>query len=1084
VIRFNITCIVAVFLSILQSTLALPAHAQAPATVSVANLRCEYRTDPLGIGVAKPRLSWTISSEQRGQRQTAYQILVASSVDALAKDQGDLWDSGKVTSDATSQVEYAGVVVQSGAACHWKVRSWDKDGQPSVWSNPALWTMGLMKPEDWQAKWIGYDAAYNVPAEQAKDDATFNIQGLKWVRFPEKQAIAGKGTLFLRKQFDLPTDRKVRRALAVVYAFNHCDVAVNGVAIGQAMHWEPTARLDATAALHAGANVITMAVEQTDHLPPAVIGKFVVQFESGADRVMPIDRSWRATQQMPAQVVAPEPDHALWATAEALDGTPWRGAPPLGDVARVPAPYLRKSFTVDQSIKRATVYVTALGVYELHINGKRVGQDELTPGWTDFHKRVYSQTYDVTGQVRQGENAIGAILGDGWYAGLLAHLGHREIYGGRPRLLVQLVIERADGSNQTIVTDESWKAAYGPIRHADLLLGSEYDARLEMPGWDTAGFNDAAWNRVLTDGTAAKKPGSDGMIVEPAIADACRRFEELPAKKITEPRPGCWTFDLGQNMVGWVRLKVRGSAGQRITVRHGEMLNPDGTLYTANLRSATAADFYELAGKGEETFEPYFTFHGFRYVEVRGLTEKPALDAVTGTVVHSAMTRTGTFECSAPLVNQLYSNIIWGQKGNHLEIPTDCPQRDERMGWTGDTQFFAATGAYNFDVDAFFSRWLVTMCEDSQFPNGSFPHVVPDIMGGGGATGWSDAAIICTYNIYHVYGDTRIISDHYAALDRYMQFVASKTDHFISHLGGFEDWLNLGGGADGRVIDTAYYAYLAQLMSEMAKAIGKDADAQRYATLHDNVKAAFQQAFIQPDGSLKGCSQTGYALAFSMGLLPESSREKTAEKFVGEIKRFDWHLATGFIGTPRLMPALHEAGRDDIAYKLLLQETYPSWLFQVKLGATTMWERWNGWTPDGGFGDVSMNSFNHYAFGSVGEYLYSTVGGISAASAGYNTIRIQPVFGDGITWANTSFDSIHGPIATRWKHEGDSFTLDVTIPANTTATVYVPARDAAAVLESGKPAADSPGVKLLSGASGSALFQVQSGTYHFVSQKL
>jgi alpha-L-rhamnosidase len=401
------------------------------------------------------------------------------------------------------------------------------------------------------------------------------------------------------------------------------------------------------------------------------------------------------------------------------------------------------------------------------------------------------------------------------------------------------------------------------------------------------------------------------------------------------------------------------------------------------------------------------------------------------------------------------------------------------MGWTGDTQFFAPTAAYNYNVAPFFTRWLTT-CRDNQFPNGSFPHVVPDIMGAGGSTAWGDAALLCTYNVFKVYGDTRLVAEQFAAMERYMNWLAGKTQDGISTVGGFGDWLNAGGGASGKAIDTAYHAYLARIMSEMAQAIGRSEDAQRYARLHEEVKAAFAKNFLQPDGSLKDCSQTGYALAFSMGLLPDEMREQVAAQFVAEIKRFDWHLATGFIGTPRLLPGLNAAGRDDVAFKVLLQETYPSWLFPVKNGATTMWERWNGWTPEQGFGDISMNSFNHYAFGAVGEYLYGMVGGIQSASPGYKTIRIQPVIREGLAWAKTSYDSIHGRIACHWKRDGHRIIMSVTVPANTAAIVCVPAADASSITESGVPAMRAKNVKFLRLEKTGAVFAVDSGNYRFV----
>ena len=1139
------------------SLLALAVSAPAIAAATVDTLRCEYRVDPLGIDAAAPRLSWVIVSDRRGERQSAYRILVASSPDLLARDQGDLWDTGKIISDQSNQVEYGGKPLVSQKHCHWKVRVWDREGKASAWSAPALWSMGLLRPTDWQARWIGFDAAYEPSPGAARDDSLFNIKGLKWVGFPLNQAKIGLPAFF-RKQFDLPADRKIRRAILALYAFNSCTASVNGKPVGQAFHWDRTARLDTTKDLQPGANVVAIAAHHTDPYPPQIIGRLVVEFETGEDLVVPIDHTWTTSQQTANGWDSSGFDDHAW-TAGQEDDSPWHGPPPVADLARLPAPYLRKEFSVDRAVRRATIYVTALGVYELRLNGRRVGKDVLAPGWTEFRKRVHYQAYDVTSQVARGRNALGAILGDGWYASTLAHLARRNIYGGRPRFLAHMTLEFADGTTQVVATDGSWKAAFGPIRHADLLMGCEYDARLAMPGWDAAGFDDHAWqpvveqaspmsgalldvtarlqaaiqegqrsitisnealggdpapgvvkairitsrmddkemeqtvgeNSVLDLGTAEKPvtvvraaygklDGVDELKVQASVAEPSRPLEELPALKMTEPRPGCYTYDLGQNMVGWVRLKVHGEAGQRITVRHGEMLNTDGTIYTANLRSAPAADFYILSGMGEEVLEPYFTSHGFRYVEVSGLAAPPGLDAVTGIVVHTAMRRTGSFECSYPLLNKLYNCIIWGQKGNYLEVPTDCPQRDERMGWTGDTQFFAPTGAYNYDVANFFDRWLTT-CRDDQNADGTFPHVVPDIMGGGGATAWGDAALLCTYDIYHVYGDTRLVAEQFAAMDHYMQWLDTKTTDGISHVGGFGDWLNAGGGASGPAIDTAYHAYLAEIMADMARAIGRTADADRYAKLHEDVKAAFVKAFVQPDGSLKDCSQTGYALAFSMGLVPAELRKKVAGKFVSEIERFKWHLATGFIGTPRLLPALHTAGRDDIAYRLLLTDTYPSWLFPVKNGATTMWERWNGWTPDGGFGDIGMNSYNHYAFGAVGQYLYGEVGGIQAASPGYKTILIQPVIGNGLTWARTHFESMYGMISTSWKTENKKLTLDIAIPANTTATVFVPASDPASVTESGQPASRSVGVKFLRVENGAAVYEVGSGTYQFQS---
>ncbi|HEX2862876.1 MAG TPA: family 78 glycoside hydrolase catalytic domain, partial [Lacunisphaera sp.] len=555
-------------------------------------------------------------------------------------------------------------------------------------------------------------------------------------------------------------------------------------------------------------------------------------------------------------------------------------------------------------------------------------------------------------------------------------------------------------------------------------------------------------------------------VIEAANAEPTRVSDELPALTVTEPRPGAYTFDLGKNMVGWVRLKVSGRAGQKIRVRHGEMLNPNGTLYTSNLRGANAVDTYALKGGGVEILEPPFTFHGFRYVEVTGLDSAPGVEAVTGVAVHSGMDRTGDFECSNPLVNQLFQNIVWSQKGNYVEVPTDCPQRDERAGWTGDAQFFMNTAAFNFDVAAFHTRWLTTLVQDSQLPAGSFAMVAPVFGTPWTSTAWGDAALVCTHAIYRIYGDTRIIERNYEAMLRYMAWVGGQATDGVVTMRGIGDHLNLGGGAPVPVINTAYYAYLAGLMTEMAEAIGRPEEAARFRHLRETEKAAFQRAFVGTDGTIKDSSQTGYALAFSMELLEESQKPAVAEKFVEELRKRDWHLATGFVGTPRLLPALHLAGRDDVAYRVLLQETYPSWLAQVKNGATTVWERWDGWTPEKGFQTIAMNSFNHYAFGAVAEYLYRHVAGIDAAGPGFREIAIQPSPAEGLTWTRASYDSISGRIVSAWQIVDGEFRLQVEVPPNTEATVYVPARAGAAVREGGRDAAGAEGVTFLRYADG------------------
>jgi alpha-L-rhamnosidase len=951
--------------------------------------------------------------------------------------------------------------------------------------------MGLLNPYDWTAKWIGFDDAYEEYNESDVVKHNFNVRGLTWMRGPGKEE-AKSDTSYLRSSFDIPKDRSVRRVTFVLFPDNEADVKINDQPIGSAYRWEHTTHLDATSKIVPGKNIATLTVHNTDPETAFVAGKIVVEFNGGDDLEIPIDNTWKASKSPAQNWEEVGFDDSKWDAA--VDGGQPYGTPGLQDIFAPPAPYLRDSFTEKKQVKRATLYCTALGVYEMHINGQRVGSDYLEPGWTDFRKRVYHQTYDVTHLLKNGENVIGAILGDGWYSGCLAYTGQHNWYGGPARLLAQLEIEYTDGSKRIVGSGDHWKAIYGPIQKADLLLGCIYDGRKELSGWDLPGYSDAKWSRAYvglpvndqtipmqrTDGRGSQSLVDCDPYVLPDPGEPSRIIQSIHAVKVTEPRPGCYTFDLGQNMVGWTKLTINGIVGQKITVRHGEMLNPDGTVYLANLRSASGTDEYYLGKNGVQTVHPYFTSKGFRYVEVRGLTYQPTVDAVVGEVVHSDMQRSGSFDCSSPLINQLYHNIVWGQKGNYLSVPTDCPQRDERAGWTGDAEFFVSTAAYNFNIGPFMSRWLTTLCQDSQLSNGALTNVAPNIVSSGYSTAWGEAGIHCTYRLFRDYNDTQVVRDNYDAMGRLVDFIGKRSKDFIPNIGGYGDWLDLGGGASREVIDTAYYAVDVQMMSEMAESIGKHDDAVKYANLHSEIVKAFQTNFIGKDGSIKNSSQTGYALAYTMGLVPDNLQSAMSDRFAEQIKKFKDHLATGFIGTPRLLPALHLAGRDDLAYKVLNQEDYPGWLYQVKLGATTMWERWDGWTPEKGFQTVGMNSFNHYSFGAVGEYLYSSIAGIRTDGPGYDKIVIQPIIGGGLTFANGSYDSLHGKIQSSWKLSGSQIALRVVIPANTTATVYVPSADGV-VTESGVSADTSKGVRFIRRDGNASVYEIGSGSYRFES---
>ena len=764
--------------------------------------------------------------------------------------------------------------------------------------------------------------------------------------------------------------------------------------------------------------------------------------------------------------------------------------PPTGDEydalanGLAPSPYLRKEFRAGKPARRARLYATARGVYELSLNGARVGDDVLAPGWTDYRRRIQYQVYDVTDLLREGPNALGAILGDGWYAGFVGFDPKKAgaHYGTRPQLLAQLNVEYEDGTTESISTDGSWRSSTGPILFSDLLAGESYDAREEMPGWDVPGFDDSGWYGVGTE-----EVGGIPLVAQPD--EGVRATEEVAAKGVTSPQNGVHVFDMGQNMVGWARLKVSGEAGTTVRLRFAEALNPDGTIYTENLRSARQTDTYVLRGGDEEVYEPRFTFHGFHYVEVTGYPGEPTLDAVTGVVVHSDTPPAGSFECSSPMVNRLQSNIVWGQRGNFLSIPTDCPQRDERLGWTGDAQIFVRTASYNMDVAAFFTKWMADV-EDAQTPQGAFTDVVPLLEGSGaidlsrGAPAWGDAGVVVPWTIHKTYGDTRIVERHYDAMARWMSYLRDANPDLLrrNKLGNnYGDWLNPTGDATPKdLLATAYWAHDARLMAEMSRATGREAEAAGYEELFADIKEAFNRAYVGPDGSVEGDTQTAYVLALHMDLLPEELRPKAAERLVGAIEENDWHLSTGFVGVGYLCPVLTGAGYSDVAYRLLENETYPSWGYTIKNGATTIWERWDGWTEKDGFQSPNMNSFNHYSLGSVGEWLYRCVAGIDADSPGFGRVLIRPRPGGSLTYARASYDSVRGPIESGWELSGGRLRLRVKIPANTTATVHIPTTDAAGVTEGGKPPGEAGSVEFLRAEDGAAVFAVGSGEYEFV----
>ena len=921
------------FISLLLLGLAVALSQPALAQLTPNNLRCEHRTDPLGVDETKPRLSWQVTGAGRNLRQSAYQIEAATNSAFSGKSR--LWESGRVATDNTVLISYAGPALTSGQRVYWRVRTWDGAGKEGLWSQPAFWEMGLLTPADWQAgntRWI------SVLADTVRKKA--------------------------------------------------------------------------------------------------------------------------------------------------------------GPVAQ-----LRRAFLVNKKIASARVYATARGLYELQLNGRRVGEDFLTPGWTSYEKRLQYQVYDVTGQLQSGVNVIGASLTDGWYRGNLVWEGQRNIYGQRTALLAQIRIRFTDGTEQIIGTDDAWTSSLdGPIRGSEIYNGETYDARKEQVGWSTASFKPANWQSVqvldlpLTNLIAT-------------VSQPVRQMEEIKPIRVFKTPSGTQVVDMGQNMTGWLRLRVNGPAGQTIRIRHAEVLDKKGEFYTENLRAAKQLLEYTLGGKGETTFEPSFTFMGFRYVAIEGWPAETPLDAahLTGVVIYTAMPPTGTFVCSNTLVNQLQHNIEWGQKGNFVDVPTDCPQRDERLGWTGDAQAFCRTAGYNRDVAALFTRWLRDVAAD-QSPDGAVPFVVPNVLqkanselpGWGIATsaGWGDVATIAPYTMYQLYGDQRILERQYASMKAYVDHIHKKAGENLVWKGGsvFGDWLfyhpavNSHPEPDGYtnpdMIATAFFAYSTDLVRRTAEILGKTnpkykADARQYADLHEKIKARFIDEYVTPAGRVSSDSQTAYVLALEFNLLPENVRQKAVGHLIADIKSRKNHLSTGFLGTPYLCHVLSENGHPEVGYDLLLQESYPSWLYPVKMGATTIWERWDGIKPDSTFQDAGMNSFNHYAYGAIGDWMYRVVAGIEIGAPGYKQVLIQPQPTSRLTFAKASLKSPHGLIESGWERANGQMRLHVVVPPNTTALIKLPNATAAQTTESKRPLAQVTDCKIMSSAGPNLTVEVGSGTYEF-----
>lgn len=891
-------------LRIIVTTLLWVVAISAFGQLKISGLTTENLVNPIGIDVKQPKFGWLLSSDKRNAVQSAYEISVMNG-------KASVWNSGKISSDQSAFVAYAGKALESNVSYQWKVRVWDGAGKASAWSEAASFQIGLMNVTDWKASWI-------------------------------------------------------------------------------------------------------------------------------------------------------EPGYA--------EESSW------------PAAYFRKTFSASKKIKSATAYITAHGLYEAYINGRRIGTSYLTPGWTSYATRLQYQAYDVTPLLQAGANAIGVMTGNGWYRGNLTwDMKKNNIYGKSLGLLLQLEIAYTDGSKETVVSDGSWKSSTGSILTNEIYHGEMINANLEKTGWMLPVYTESGWSNVST-----ASYDNSNLIAE--YNEPVRKHETFsPVKFITTPKNEK-VIDFGQNLTGWMKITVQGNKGDTIKIHHAEVLDKEGNFYTTNLRGAKAESIYVLSGNGTEVFEPHFTFFGFRYIRVTGIRTPLKSENFTAIALYSDMAKTGEFETSNALINQLQHNIQWGQNGNFLDIPTDCPQRDERLGWTGDAQVFARTAAYNRNVRNFFSKWLKDVAADQQ-PDGRVPFVVPNVLGPteGGSAGWADAATIIPWTIYQSYGDKSILEQQYASMKLWVSFMEQNSKDDLWNKGfHFGDWLfyrpdddNDGRAAltDKYLIAQCFFAQSTQILVNTAQVLGKKEDEQRYMTLLKKVKDAFVKEYVTASGRLVSSSQTAYVLALQFDMLPESRRQYAAERLVENIKSYRTHLTTGFLGTPYLCHVLSRFGYSDVAYQLLLQESYPSWLYPVKMGATTIWERWDGQKPDGSFQTPGMNSFNHYSYGAIGDWMYCTMAGINSdpSAPGYKKIVIKPVVGGSFSDVKASLKTNYGKVSSRWTLISGKFQLEVEIPVNTTAKIYVPA-GASGVMEGGKAVSGSQ-VK-----DGYVEVIVGSGHYEFSSE--
>jgi alpha-L-rhamnosidase len=1007
-----------------KNLLPLACLASSFAAAAPVQLRIDHLTNPIGIDDPKPQFAWQSDATTPNWMQSAYQLLVATSEKSLAPGKSDIWNSGRVISSDSINITYNGPALKPQTRYFWLVRIWDNKGGNSV-STPAWFETGLLSPTDWNAKWIRH-------ADPAADR---ELAAVRWLWLPGADAHKVPANTTAEFRYTLHLDAAPTRASLHIVSPGAYVATVNGTVTGQhkawgAFDWEEIGPL-----LKPGDNdILVKVVAQAKVSAPIVSTAFAASLritaQDGTQRRIPSDNTWLAR---PDSNSPWQPAHEIGPITTPLSiGTDRHSEVPGPNRIATETALLRKDFTVASPIQSARLTITALGAYQAFLNGKPIAPHTLLdPGWTDFHKRILYQTYDVTGMLTTGDNTIAAVLGSGWHGSPMTWAGTRA-YPEPDALRAQLDITLTNGSHKTIATDETWQTAPAPTLFSEIYAGEVHDARLETPGWNAPHFTAKDWTPAATATVAEQIKLTAQPNLSIAVSNTLHPIAMNPAN---EAHPVI--YDMGQNMVGNIVLHVHGPRGTIIRMRFAERLNPDGSIYTENLRNATVTDTYILSGNGDETYTPAFTFHGFRYVELSGYPGIPTAASIEGLVYDSLpSTPSIRFQSSSELLNKMGQLGIWGQRGNFLSIPTDCPQRDERLGWMGDAGVFWRTGTYNFDIASFTRKFMLDI-DDAQTADNAFTDVSPNLLGSQpGAPGWADAGVLVPYAAWLQYGDRALLESSWPNMQRYMDFILTTNPDYLrrNKLGNnYADWLAPDQNTPKDLIATAYWAIVARDMKEMSLALGHKEDAEKYQTLYDHIAEAYRKQYIQPDGAVLGNTQSAYVVTLYSGIAPEALGANMTARLVADIEAHNNHLTTGFLGTPFLMFVLDDNHRSDVAFKLLLQDTYPSWGYMVAKGATTWWERWNGDT-----GDPGMNSYNHYAFGSVMAWVFRRAAGIDTdpSGPGFHHLTIQPQFNPALPTLRTEYDSPYGLVTTDWNQTTHQFTIIT--PPNTTATVTLP----------------------------------------------